>query len=83
MCAPCWRRGMGTSREDDRPPERRQHRSAAEPDQAPAGLPRLWTELPVEKRRQLAQRMAHLLQRQQSQSRRQEEKHCADHDAGG
>jgi hypothetical protein len=73
---------MGTSREDDRPPERRQHQSPAEPDEVSAGLPRLWSELPLEKRRQLAQHVAHLLQRQRSGLPRLKEKHCADHDVG-
>jgi len=72
---------MGTSRRDDCPPERRQYQSAEE-DRTPAELPRLWLELPLEKRRQLAQQVAHLLQRLRPGSPRPKEKDCVDLDAG-
>jgi hypothetical protein len=73
---------MGMARGDDRPIGRRRDRSAAEPDGTPEQLPRLGSQLPLEKRRQVAQQVGHLLlQRLRSLAAPTEEKSCADSDA--
>ena len=48
---------------DDSPTSHRRVRSRMEPDEVSGVPPRLWAELPVEVRRQLAQRVGQLLQR--------------------
>jgi len=46
----------------------------------PTGLPRLWGQLPMEKRRQLAQLVGQLVKRLRQVLPREVEGHRADHD---
>lgn len=63
--------------------EARQNRPVAERGDAPEQLPRLWPQLPLEMRRQIAQLLGNLLQRLQSVSAPMEERPRADHDTVG
>lgn len=47
---------------------------------SPGRPPRLWPQLPVETRRQLAQHVGQLVQRLRRRSARSEESHLAEHD---
>jgi hypothetical protein len=66
----------------DRNPIEPQGQSTSSQTAAATGLPRLWSQLSVEKRRQLAQQIGRLLRRsQQTPARIQEtEEDRADHD---
>jgi hypothetical protein len=62
------------------PTEHLQGQSAERSEGAPGAVPRIWLQLPPERRRQLAQRMGALLQRLSEAQAREPEEHRAEHD---